>query len=842
MGATEDFLGLPQEEQHKVLSNLNQDYKGLPPEEQHKVINSMREGSLQVGSLFEAGEIPEGQPEYTTAQSIYLKTKPFVKPAAEAAALIGGGIVGAGAGLLTPIPGDEPIGAVIGAGLAAGGVKSFFNFIENSLGLREPKSLAGEFKEAGKDIAEGAAAEATGQIGGTLISKGIEKIPEGVKHPIRTIGDKLALTKKGAQTRAIERFEEETAGTALTNPQITRNIETAKSLEAKIPGLKFTQGQLTNDASAISLERTLARKSGQDLSQAQREFANEVLRNHYAAKVSGAGKAGDLAARAEKMSGALQAASIEAEAAVQSEVMRLGRNLDEQAIGRDILTKLSKGKQGLKDQVGELFDRIPNLKVNPAPLGRKIDDVMREILPGEPKADIPTEAIELIRRYINPSGKAIKDIDIKTARGLNRTLNNLIRKAETGLEPNKVLSRRLQILKEGIEESYAATEQAGGQAGIELLKKANALRRELGTRFEKGSVADVLAKGPRGEETRIAMANIAKEFNSLDGIDDLVRATGDRGTAAAAMKDYYSYDLLNSARDPSTGKLVTNKTNAWLAKNMAKLEKLGLLSEFKNTATLQSNAEQAAKTIDVFNKSVAGRILEADTETMILNAFRGSKNYGNTAGELMKMVKGDKAAEAGLKKAVSDHLIKQSETTAVDFFQKGGETVSDIEFTRSVAKLTNQVKKSMPALRVIYQDEPEKIRALMNVLRAYQTLGRTAKSPLGGGSDTFELFGKSLDIVAGAAAPGKWYAFKTVRDMLNRFSEKNVEMYLRRAMFDPDYAETLRFATQGITPERVTRINHLMTLIAYGVGEQVEESSLSKFPLPESEIEKLRGR
>src|SRR3990167_509645 len=815
-----DFIALPSEEQHKVLSTANADYRALPPQEQQKVIQSIHSGGLEIASLFEQGAIKEDQPEYSRAQKIYMNTKQFTKPIAEAGALTAGGIIGA-----VPTGPAAPVGAIVGAGLAYGGMDKFFDFLDSSMGLRKSEGVAKELTRTGKTIVKGAEYEMGGQAAGKVIGKAYSMLPEGIRHPIRTLSSKTALTQRGAQKLAYERFVSESKGAPGTEAQIAKNIESAKVLEEKIPGLKFTQGQLTNDASAISLERTLARKSGQDLSQAQREYANEALRKFYANKVSGAGRVEDLTAHTEKLSQQLQSASKEAEDAVQSEVMRLSRNLDEQAVGGNILSKLSTLKQAAKGNVNALFERIPNLKVNPTPLTEKISAVQKEILPGEPAEDIPTEAIKLINRHINPTGKAMQDINIATARGLNRTLNNMIQKAENRLQPNKVLSRRLMILKEGIDEAYDFTASQGGQEGIDILRSANAARRELGVKFEQGTVADVLRKGPRGEATRVAMANIAKEFNSLDGIDDFIRATGDKATVSAAMKDYFSLDLLNSARDPSTGKLVSTKANQWMARNSMKLNKLGLLDEFKNTASLQSNVDKVAQLRDVFNKSVAGRIMEADTDTVISSAFRGSKNYGQTANELLAMVKGNKEAEIGLKKAMSDHMIKQSETTAVDFFQKGGETLSEVEFTRSLAKLTNQIRKYSPALNVIYRNEPEKLKALNDVWRAYNILGRTAKSPMGGGSDLFELLGKSLDITAGSVAPRAWYTYKTLRDMANRFGRENVELYLRKAMFDPDYAETLRSLSKGVTPDKLEHIHRLMTI---GIAAQESGGNESK--------------
>src|SRR3989304_7535617 len=117
----------------------------------------------------------------------------------------------------------------------------------------------------------------------------------------------------------------------------------------------------------------------------------------------------------------------------------------------------------------------------------------------------------------------------------------------------------------------------------------------------------------------------------------------------------------------------------WLARNTGKLKKLGIYDEFSNVAKMQIKADQNAKYLDIYNKSVAGRILNADIDNMVSEAFSGSKDYAQSASKLMVLAKGNKAAEAGLKKAFADNIIKQSETTAIDFLQMGGGNGSGCE-------------------------------------------------------------------------------------------------------------------------------------------------------------------
>jgi hypothetical protein len=448
----------------------------------------------------------------------------------------------------------------------------------------------------------------------------------------------------------------------------------------------------------------------------------------------------------------------------------------------------------------------------------------------ESPANFPSRLVKGLRQKLKGTIDAPNTMRFQELRKLRSQLLSEIRTAQGSASPNEQYIRRLQMILKGpdekvlggIEGTINSLEGEAGKAG-ELYRKASSHYREYASKFKQGTVADVLQRGRRGEDTRIAMANIAREFYTLDSIDDFTRAVGNDAVARAAMKDYVSFDLLNAAKDPATGNLITKKSMQWLSRNAGKLKKLGIYDEYKNVVSMQRNADLVNKNLDIFNKSVAGRVLEGDTDDIIRNAFRGSKNFAQTAQELMNQTKGNKAAQEGLKKAFSEYLRKESEVTGLEFFQvAGAETPAEIEFSKSIAKFTKQYKKMSPAMRVMYKDDPQKLKAINDVWRAYQTLDRTAKSAMLGGSDTAEnLASTALNVFAGSTAPGKWYAFKSVRDALTRFSRQHVETYLRRAMFDPEYATNLMVMAKSRppAPEQLNNFNRLMTLIAYEIGE-----------------------
>lgn len=785
--------------------------------------------------------LPSGEPLTATQRRERAKKDVVAhgRPILEMGGLLAGEAAGFAAGLPGVAVGAPAYGAVVGGGLGFAAGKNLADLLEQRLGVQESKSVMQELTELPEELLEGAAYSAAGQTlgpalkmagapivgaatgaaGGAYLDDKNRLRGAALGVPIGALTASLsrrALSQQGLAKKAYAKLISELKGTEVTQAQIDKNIRIAKKLEAKIrketgTDFKFTQGQLTNDASAITLERRLARTGGgEDLSQSQRELSNTILDEYYANKVVGKAKIKDFPAYVEKLGKNLETASKEAEDAVNTEITRLNRHMDEQAMGKSIHGFLSKGKSLAKKKATALYDKIPNVKLPSTNLNQGIDDLIKaedDII--EPKT---RQMMDLINRRILKDNEPI-EIGYQVLRKLRSRIGQNAKAAGSGANPNLEDARQLKLLQDQIDDAMEQVVNVNPKIA-QLEREARSFYgKEYVPTFRQGSIADVLQKGIRGEDTKIAMANIAKSFNSLDGIDDFIRAIGnDKNMASQAMKDFYSFDLLNAALNKETMQLTSKKATGWLAKNAGRLKKLGIYDDFANTTKMQKVVDVSAKHQDIFNKSVAGKILESDMDTMITNAFRGSKNFAKTARELRQLVKGDKAAEEGLKKAFAENIMKQSETTVPQLFQPGT-TGSELEFAKSLAKITNQIKKYTPALREIYKDEPEKIKALNATWKAYLTLGRTARSPIGGGSDTFELFGKSLDIVAGSTAPGKWYAFKTIRDMFDKFTHQQMDVFLRKAMFDPDYAQTLLSIAKGSTPE--LRLNQLMTAIAY---------------------------
>ena len=315
-------------------------------------------------------------------------------------------------------------------------------------------------------------------------------------------------------------------------------------------------------------------------------------------------------------------------------------------------------------------------------------------------------------------------------------------------------------------------------------------RSEYFGRFDKGAVKRALAKGNEASGVATRAEDIPKLFTTPTGADDLIRAVGQE-KASGIMKGHYAYDMLQNATN-SNGEVVLVKLKSWLRRNGTTLNKYGIAEDFGKIHKAQRIADEAAKSAADFEKSIAAKLLKTDPEKAIGNALSGL-NTGQAASELMKAVKGNPAATKGLQKAFADHVWNIAETTAKDIAEKP--TISSAAFSKAA-------KKYMPAMRVLYANEPRKLAALKNAQRVYEVASRISRGPVSG-SDTASkgLTSLAVDRAITAISPAASLV-KGALKVFSKHSDKEVESLLVRALFDPEYAEVIMKAARGNMPEK----------------------------------------
>ncbi len=192
-------------------------------------------------------------PPLTPSQRAYRMVRPFVAPVVEGGAMAGGAIFGAGSGAVTGAGVGAIPGAVAGAGLGYGMGKQFVKAGDYNLGGYQPPPFNEQLLDAGKDVLEGAAFEATGPY----INKGVGYLAGGVKDAGVMVGKALGgATKQLAERRAAKIAQEAASQSRVGNLQ-----DTTSALIRRRQGQ--TGAQATVDLQSPTLQALLERGGAQ---------------------------------------------------------------------------------------------------------------------------------------------------------------------------------------------------------------------------------------------------------------------------------------------------------------------------------------------------------------------------------------------------------------------------------------------------------------------------------------------------------------------------------------------------------------------------------------------------
>ena len=778
------------------------------PVEAPPVVEEAPGRDISVFSPFGAAfaEEPEAAVSGITPEEIAAVARPVL----EAGGLAVGGVLAAPAAIASGpfAPAVEAAGATLG--YAAGA--QLADVAESLLGVREPQSVIDEVQEIPSDLIRGAKFElggrSIGALGGVIFRSGkalYNKIP--------------AFSRKRLEQKAGEVLVGHTSEGAI----YAENAAQAREIEKRIPGIKFTKAQLTKDPKIVQLERTIELEQPQMLLR-QRAESTDLLRQHLDEafpEKAGFEAAVDVATAQQR---AIRAGTESAQDLVEAELNNLSRGMDVQASGRALHASLQGMKTAAKEKASALYEAIPNVQLNISDLKKDFINLLKPTVKGEPAKNVP----EVLRGVIKQTFGEDPTLGFQDLRGLRTLILNEKRALQGSATPNPSALMRLEKAHAAIEKTINSMDGAGGEAA-DAFRQASAFYKTYSQQFKQGTVSDVLRKGSQGEDIRIGAANVANRFfKNLDTADDFIRTAGGDVAAKGALRDFASQDLLKTI-NPATGEVVPAAFNRWLTKNKAVLDRLGLTGEFAGIKQAQRIADSAKGMQENFNKSVASKIIGVDAEQAFAQAFAGAKGKqtGQVAHELVAMVKGDKQAEAGLRKALKDHILTQAQTNGIDIMNNP---------IASSIRMTKLIKQFEPAMRVLYKAEPKKLQAMLDVQKAYQILERNIKSPIASGSDTAEKLIAGTALGSVGVLSGKWAAVnftRAIHGLLNKYSEEQMQFLIAKAILDPDYAQIItRIAKDKMAPKMIEKLldNRLLTVPGlYGAKKLSEDEPEEKF-------------
>jgi hypothetical protein len=705
-----------------------------------------------------------GNPTDTPVKTAVSRT---VRPFAEMGGMAAGSIVSAPAAVASGPLAPAVMVAGEGSGYAIG--KGAADLLDQAMGLKQPLPLGEQAIETGKDVLTGGAYSMGGQsIGSALIP--IFKAGKWIFNKTLNPSERV-LSEQGFKTQAGNIIRAETS----EGPIYARNAEEAKKIQDEIPGLKFTLGQSTNDPKLIMMERAKLRANPDAASKNAEVIAanNEALRNYYQKSFSGKENIDDLVKSLTEKQTGLQKNVQTADKMSQTLIENMPVS-EPSKTGQSLFEKLGNQASIVKEQAGKLYDKIPETTIPIDDMLKEFDNISKPMSRFEKPENIPSVLSRVTGEFTDET--IPKTMSLKDLQGLRSELLEESSQIMSSATPNRRMASRLTRAAESIDNVILKAE-----TGNEELKQANKFfKKNYAEVFRQGEIGNILRPGSNREVSKVPLAQIpGKLFNvkNPDVADQLIKAIG-KEDSASLMRDHAAYDLFQSATN-NEGKLVSSKFRSWLKKNYSLLKKFGIEGDFDKLKTAQIATDMAENSLYDFEKSVASKVLNADPEKAIANAIKGN-NTGKAAFDLMNMVKNNKAATNGLKKAFAEHILDTVQTTAKDI--ANNPTISNAAFNRTM-------EKYMPAMRILYKEDPLKLQALRKMQRAYEIAIRNTKSPIGGGSDTAENMLAAISNLNILSRPAT--VAKGVFKYFKKYNKDKVNEFVERAIFDPEYADTL---------------------------------------------------
>lgn len=698
-------------------------------------------------------------------------------------------------------------GAAPGPGTVAGGGVGYAlgeevaDKFDEWLGIREGRPLPEELKKTVKNALIGATFEAGGQV----VIPAVAPIVRAVAKKI----PKFPVSLSGAQKKAGDVLKAHTS----KGPIVAKNIEDAKALEKAIPGLKFGRGQATNDPAIIKFERARERMPGEAAAgAADKAASNSKVLQEFIDNQKGAAGIDDVVGALERRSGAVAKSTDVAAKRLEREVAGIESNRDVADVGVSIREAAITGKKAAKKKAGELFDKVPEHSIDATILNDKIKNILKPFSRVEDvKLNIPSVLVRT-RVLLKKTKGALTPKDLQ---GIRTELTTDLRRTQGGTDPNARKAARISKMIDAVDDLL--TDAGVGAGGGELKTAQQFFKKEVIGKFKSGSVGDILKKS--GGQYKVTNAGVASRFfkpgsKGAESAQEFVNAVGANKNARSAIEEAVRQDLVTNATNPITGELTEAKLKTWLARHKHALRGLDLQDRFKDIGMARSQLDKALEAKIAFDKSVASRMLGADVETAVKSAFsKGAK--GKEARTLYLKLKGDKKAIAGLQNATIDHIIDNAMLTTPDAFN------SPIV---SLAKVEREFKKLKPAISVIFEDSPAKLKAFNAYRAALRTLQRNKTSPVGGGSETaahlFTAMARTSGLSMGRTANIGRALIKPLIDM----SDSQVNALLNRAAFDPEFAHTLMFIARKAPADIIARrLKGHMLSIGMKIGDNKEK-------------------
>lgn len=746
----------------------------------------------QIGMMGAGGPVAAMTPEEMPSRQALPEEKrqrvmDYVRPATQAIGSTVGSIIGgaAGAGGGPTAPATIPAGAVAGGTLGYAMGDQVADIIEFLLGKRDKQPIMVELEDTAKDLIHGATWEMGGAVAGPVLGaagRGLKKVP-GVKTVTENIG---ALAEKipPMRVKKIEqRVGEILAANTPSGPIVAKNIDDAKALEELIPGLKFTRVQHTGGPDIKFKDMDIAEEY------LERTANNYKALSDYVTKIKGGDAFKDTAKILQAEKELAETGVTTAGKTLEKETERLGSGLEKIEAGKEIRQAAKTAEDVAREKAGKMFEEAPQEYIDADPLISEIKKLSKPMYSMEDLSKNIPEEFSRVKKTLKETHNITTSYDLQ---GLRSDLTDDLRALKASVPRNRRKEKRLSGLLSAIDELFE--ESISGQK----LKSARTFfKDEVIEKFHVGSVDEILRQGLQGD--RVIDAQVVSKFFQKGAMgrakaEEFLNALGNDKQAMNAFSDAIKQDLLEKVH-PVTGELSNVALKRWLKQYNPALKKLGIQDQFNTLSKARDQLDDAIKIQTAFNESQASKMLNADIDNVVKEGFKGT-NKRKAAVDIMRRLKGDKKAVAGLQNSMIDHMIDTAKIMDTDYYQN---------YIIKSSKLDKVMDDYKSALDVVFKDNKEKLNAIKQYQDALRILQKKPNLKINSGLDAVENAISSVGSRIGIGFGRISFVLRTFMNPFKRLSDKDINNLLTRAALDPDLASSLVYAVKKPSKESVDR-------------------------------------
>lgn len=606
-----EFQSLPWGERHKVMVKVDPEYAALSASEQSKALNGLKTKSFwQGGGRPDAAgtSVSQGPAKWKkTASKVYT-------PIMEGLGMAGGTIIGGGGGGVAGLaggpaaPGTVPYGAiaggVAGAGIGYAAGKKGAQVLDVALGLGtekpRPTTLSGAATETLRDIAEGSTMEMAGQVGGKMLTGGLNKL--------------YAAKQKGApfsdvrnRYRAAQQFNalQETPSPRLNTLQKAEGQRTTALVNRLKPTMGTAAGEQVPIVPTLGQRQKNYRAAAFEQSRAAKDkgFAAELnLRDAELNKAAVQNLTKTLGKPAELP--AVQAASLTGETQIKGIKKAMAPVLSKEAQMWADVPEYPMPADNFMQKGGDLLE-VSLLKSDKAQIRSVMKYAMEQPRTVQGLQDVERTIAGMASESKNPNTQRLlnslkseitKDFDAMGAaaeRGdialsdgrivypskmraeLKDITTKLSQEPRSGLEASQV--PRLTARRSELTEKLANLQPAEDVAA----KYAAAKKYSREEKFERFFTDTMKSIKDSSGAARIPTEQVPMRTFTPTGSKDLVKAVGKEAAAEQTMPHAVE-QLVSKTVDASTGVMNVPRATAWMRQNKEALHNLGLTQSVDN--------------------------------------------------------------------------------------------------------------------------------------------------------------------------------------------------------------------------------------------------------------------